>query len=127
MIQPRWLSVDEGLRLHDIQILRYGGQPGIRDRGLLESAVLRPRNKHYYEQLEDIIDLAAEYAVAISGNHPFFDGNKRTALHAMAVFLELNGLSLQAPEVEATSAMLRLAADPSSENEMREWLRRWVV
>lgn len=124
---PRWLSVKEVLRLHDIQIRRYGGQPGIRDPGLLESAVLRPRNKHHYDNVEDIVELAADYAVAISGNHPFLDGNKRTAFYAMAVFLELNGLSLKAPEAEATRAMLQLAADASKEKHFREWLQHWVL
>jgi death-on-curing protein len=77
MIQPRWLTIDEVLRLHEIQILTYGGQAAIRDPGLLEAAVLRPQNKHYYEQVQDIVQWAATYAVAISANHPFFDGDKR--------------------------------------------------
>lgn len=127
MIQPRWLSLDHVLRLHDIQILKYGGQPGIRDHGLLESAVFRPRNKHSYEHTEDMVDLAAIYAIAISGNHPFFDGNKRTAFYAMAVFLEINGLPLKAPETDASRAILDLAAGNLSENDFREWVRRWVV
>jgi death on curing protein len=125
--EPRWLSVEEVARLHDIQIQRYGGQPGVRDRGLLESAVLRPRNKHHYEGATDLVELAASYAAAISGNHPFFDGNKRTAFFTMAVFLEINGLQLKAPESEATRAMLELAADSSSEGRFRDWLRAWVV
>jgi death-on-curing protein len=78
MTEPRWLSVDEVLRLHDIQIRRYGGQPGVRDQGLLESAVLRARNRHHYDAVQDIVELGAAYAVAISANHPFFDGNQRT-------------------------------------------------
>jgi death-on-curing protein len=127
MTQPRWLSVEEIIRLHEIQIHRYGGQPGIRDEGLLESAVLRPRNKHHYDRVDDLIELAAIYAEAISANHPFFDGNKRTAFFAMAVFLELNGLPLKAPEPEATSAMLRLAADTAFAPKFREWVRRWVL
>jgi death on curing protein len=66
------------------------------------------------------------YAIAISGNHPFFDGNKRTAFYAMAVFLELNGLPLSAPENEATNAMLSLAAETSGEKQFSEWVRLWV-
>ena len=126
MILPRWLSVSEILRLHEIQIRTYGGQPGIRDEGLLESAVMRPRLKHHYEQTENIVDLAVSYAVAISGNHPFLDGNKRTAFHAMAVFLELHGLPLHAPPDAATEAMLALAAGALSEKELQNWVMRWV-
>jgi death on curing protein len=88
---------------------------------------LRPRNKHYYEGAEDIVELAAAYAVAISGNHPFLNGNKRTAFYAMAVFLHLNSLPLKAPEKEAARAMLELAAETSGEKQFREWLRHWVV
>lgn len=78
MTEPRWLTVDEVLRLHGIQIRRYGGEPSIRDQGLLESAVLRPQNKYHYAGLEDLIKLAGSYAASTSGNHPFFDGNKQT-------------------------------------------------
>jgi death-on-curing protein len=126
VIQPRWLSVGEVLRLHEIQIQRYGGQPGIRDNGLLESAVMRPQHKHHYQQTESVIELAVTYAVAISGNHPFFDGNKRTAFYAMAVFLELHSLRLSAPEDEATHVMLKLAAGELSEQQLNEWVLRWV-
>lgn len=123
MIRPRWLSVDEVLRLHDIQIQRYGGNAGIRDAGLLESAVLRPQNKHYCASVEDVVTLAAEYAIGISGNHRFIDGNKRTAFYAMAVFLELNGLPLKATDADATRVMLGLAAKTLDETHFREWLR----
>jgi len=94
--------------------------------GLLESAVMRPQNKHHYEPTESIVDLAVSYAVGISGNHPFLDGNKRTAFHAMAVFLELHGLPLHAPPDEATETMLALAAGSLSENELQNWVTRWV-
>ena len=127
MIQPRWLSVDQVLRLHDIQIRRFGGQPGVRDYGLLESAVLRPRNQHHYEGIEDIVHLAATYAIAISANHPFFDGNKRTAFYALAVFLEMHDLPLKAPEHEATRAVMELAAGNWDEAQFRDWVRRWAV
>lgn len=127
MTQPRWLSVEEVIRLHEIQIHRYGGRSGIRDQGLLESAVLRPRNKHHYDRIDDLIQLATGYAEGISGNHPFFDGNKRTAFFALAVFLELNGLSFRAPEAEATNAMLQLAADKTLAPQFLDWLRRWVL
>ena len=89
--------------------------------------MLRSQNKHYYDRTEDLIELGAAYAEAISGNHPFFDGNKRTAFFAMAVFLELNGLTLKAPEDEATRAMFELASDSTFAGKFHEWLRRWVT
>lgn len=126
MTEPRWLTINEVVRLHEMQIRRYGGQPGIRDQGLLESAVLRPRNKYHYAGVKSLIELAGSCVASISANHPFFDGNKRTAFYAMAVFLELNGVSLRAPEDEATRAMLDLAAGRSSESTFCDWLREWV-
>lgn len=77
--------------------------------------------------VDDLIELGTGYAEGISGNHPFFDGNKRTAFFAMAVFLELNGLPLKAPEPEATNALPRLAADTALASQFREWVRRWVL
>jgi len=125
--EPRWLSVEEILRLHEIQIQRYGGRPGVRDEGLLESAVLRPRNQLHYDPVANVVDLGATYVIALSANHPFFDGNKRTAFYAMAVFLEMNGLPLRASESDATRAMLDLAAGASSPDEFKNWVRRFVL
>ena len=126
MIQPRWLSVSEVLRLHEIQIERYGGRAGIRDRGLLQSAVIRPQNRYHYDGVGEIVELAATYAVAISANHPFFDGNKRTAFYAMAVCLDLHATPLSAPEDSATEAMLKLAASDWDAARFLTWLRDWV-
>lgn len=94
--------------------------------GLLESAVLRPRMKQHYEATGDLADLAAEYAIAISGNHPFLDGNRRTAFFAMAVFLQLNGAPIWMPESEAAAAMQGLAAGTLTEDRFREILRGWT-
>ena len=93
MIEPRWSFIDQVLRLLDIQILRYGGQPGVRGQGLLEFCYLPAAKSAHYEELEDLVGMATTYAVAISGNHPFFDGNKRTAFFAVAFFLEVNGFA----------------------------------
>jgi death on curing protein len=124
---PRWLSVVEVVRLHEIQIHRYGGQTGIRDPALLESAVSRPKNLYYYERMKDPADLVAAYAFSLCRNHPFIDGNKRTAFFAMAVFLELNGLSLRAPQGEATQVMLSVAAAQLTEIQLCALVRKSAV
>lgn len=126
MTEPRWLTVDEVRRLHALQIDECGGSPGIRDAGLLESAVLRPRQRYHYGELKTIVDLAVAYATALSGNHPFVDGNKRVAFHAMLVFLRLHGLALKATAGEATEMMLALASGRASEAELSAWVRSRV-
>lgn len=125
MTEPRWLTLEEVRRLHTLQIDEFGGTPGIRDIGLLESAVLRPHQRYYGER-KTIVDLAVAYATALSGNHPFVDGNKRVAFHAMLVFLRLHGLTLKATAGEATERMLALAAGRASETELTAWVRSRV-
>ncbi len=98
----------------------------MRDRGLLESALQRPANRFHYEGAEDLCDLAATYAAAISGNHPFADGNKRAAFQAMTLFLRLNGLSLKVDQGEAAAAIYSLAAGELDIDRLAEWLRRNV-
>lgn len=117
-----WLSRQVVVSLHDLMIARYGGSDGIRDKGLLESALARPLNLASYGD-PDTADLAALYAVAIARNHPFIDGNKRTAFSALTLFLALNGLELEAPEVEAVTIMLRLAANDISDEDFTAWVR----
>lgn len=124
MTEPRWLSVAEISRLHRLQIHFFGGSPGTRDAGLLESAAVRPRQRYHYGELAAIPELAAAYAVALSANHPFIDGNKRVAFHSLLVFLRLNGLVLRVQEQEATNQMLALAAGQSSEDSLIKWLRQ---
>lgn len=117
-----WLSRQVVVSLHDLMIARYGGSDGIRDKGLLESALARPLNLASYGD-PDTADLAALYAVAIARNHPFIDGNKRTAFSALTLLLALNGLELEAPEVEAVTIMLRLAANDISDEDFTAWVR----
>ncbi len=117
-----WLSRQVVVSLHDLMIARYGGSDGVRDEGLLESALARPLNLASYGD-PDTADLAAFYAVAIARNHPFIDGNKRTAFSALTLFLALNGLELEAPEVEAVTIMLRLAANDISDEDFTAWVR----
>jgi death-on-curing protein len=121
--EPRWLTVEEVVRLHVLQIAAFGGAPGIRDAGLLESAVMRPRQRYHYGQLNTIADIAAAYAAAISANHPFFDGNKRVAFHAMLIFLRLHGLTLKSPAEEATGEILALAAGEIAQEDFAMWVR----
>lgn len=119
-----WEWIDAGLLLavHDVQIAEHGGGEGLRDAGLLESALARPVNLAAYGQ-PDVADLAAAYGFGIAKNHPFVDGNKRTAFVAMELFLDLNGYELTAGDAEALPVMLALAAGDLSETALAEWVR----
>lgn len=121
-----WLAPDDVIAFHAEQIAQFGGQPGIRDRGLLESALGRPRHRAAYSR-STVFELAAAYAFGIARNHPFIDGNKRTALVCAFTFLELNGWEVRAPEAEAVIALLELAAGTMPESEMAAWLKRHSV
>lgn len=109
--------------MHATMIAEHGGRPGIRDVGLLSSALARPRNQRAYGSSSTLFDLAAGYGVAIVMKHQFIDGNKRLALMVMYVFLQLNGYHLDAPEVEAVDVMLRLAAGELEEKRLSQWLK----
>ncbi len=117
-----WLSRQLILAIHDEQLAEHGGALGIRDEGLLESALARPLNRAGYGD-PDIAELGALYAIAITRNHPFLDGNKRTAFAALFIFLSLNGMEFEPPEVDATMAVLRLAAGEMSDDEFIRWVR----
>jgi len=119
--KPRWISLKEVLVIHERQLARFGGAAGIRDQGMLESALSRPVNKWEYERA-DIVDLAAAYAFGIARNHPFVDGNKRVAFLAMATFLRLNGLRLAPSQEAATAAMLALASGEIDEAGFARWI-----
>ena len=108
--------------MHDMQLAEHGGLTGVRDTGLLESALARPRNLDSYGSA-DIHTLAAACAFGIVRNHPYIDGNKRTAFLAAYTFLRLNGAELQASEVSATQTMLALAAGEIGEDDFAAWLR----
>ena len=122
MNEPIWLTVRDVVALHDEQLAIFGGPEGIRDLGLLESAVARPINRWNYGT-SDMAELAASYAFGIAKNHPFVDGNKRAAFAALIVFLRLNGVPF-APEVgAATAAMIDLAAGEVAEEGLARWIR----
>jgi len=124
--EPAWLDIDIVLDFHAEQLALFGGADGIRDLGLLESALARPRNKLAYGE-KSIPVLAAAYGFGIAQNHPFIDGNKRTALASMIVFLGLNGLDLDAPQEAATAMILSLAAGEIDEDILAQWLADHVI
>ena len=123
MTEPVWLAKEALLLLHRESLRQFGGADGIRDEGLLDSALARPLNRFAYEEERDLCRLAAAYAKGIAQNHPFVDGNKRAALAAAGVFLMLNGVELVAEPGMVTVAMLDLAAGEMSEAEFAAWLR----
>ena len=117
-----WLSHQLILAIHDEQLAEHGGALGVRDEGLLESALARPLNRAGYGE-PDVAELAALYAIAIARNHPFVDGNKRTAFAALFTFLAFNGMVFEPSEVDATMAVLRLAAGEIDDEEFTAWVR----
>jgi len=122
MSEPIWLDVDEIIDMHAEQLAIFGGPEGVRDRGLLESAVLRPVNQWHYRQT-DMAALAAAYAFGLARNHAFVDGNKRIAFHAMMVFLRGNGIEFSPDPAHATEMILALAAGEVSEESLTRWIR----
>ncbi|HTI70759.1 MAG TPA: type II toxin-antitoxin system death-on-curing family toxin [Candidatus Limnocylindria bacterium] len=122
MIEPLWLDIPAVLAIHDCLLAEHGGASGIRDLGLLESAIEKPRHLFAYGH-PSLFDLAASYAFGLAKNHAFIDGNKRTAFVVAVVFLDTNGCELRAGEVDATLAMLALAASEMTEPEMAGWFR----
>jgi death-on-curing protein len=125
--EPVWLDRRIVEALHEQLIQEYGGTAGIRDAGLLESALGRPRNKWGYEEDFDLSLLAASYAYGLARNHPFVDGNKRIAATAVGVFLGLNGLELEAPEPELVSAILAITTAEWTEDELAAWIRDHTI
>jgi death-on-curing protein len=122
MSEPIWLDVDEVIDMHAEQLAIFGGPGGVRDRGLLESAILRPVNQWHYGQT-DMAALAAAYAYGLARNRAFVDGNKRIAFHAMMVFLRLNGIAFAPDPAHASAIILSLAAGEVSEESLTRWIR----
>lgn len=123
MTEPLWVAKEALLLLHKESLRRFGGADGLRDDGLLDSALTRPLNRFLDEQEGDPCRLAAAYAAGIAKNHPFIDGNKRAAFAAAGVFLTLNGRDLVAEPAMATVAVLDLAAGQMTDEEFALWLR----
>lgn len=123
MKEPVWIREIEVLSFHAQQIALFGGSDGMRDRDLLDSALARPKNLYAYAvHAVTMAELAAAYAVGISSNHPFVDGNKRTAMQVAFVFLEFNGYPVTASQEEACLTFLNLAAGEMTEEELALWL-----
>ena len=122
----RWLKIDRVVAIHKRQIAEHGGQDGVRDIGLLESALARPQNMQAYEPEADLARLAAAYAFGIVKNHPFLDGNKRTGYVVMETFLIRNGARLEAAVADKYVTFLSLAEGSISEEELAAWLRERV-
>ena len=126
----RWVSKQALVLLHGESLATHGGREGMRDEGLLDSALMRPKNILAYADADnppDAAALAASYGVGLAKNHPFVDGNKRAAFLAVGLFLYLNGLRLQATQTDATLTMLAVAAGDITEEAFAAWLREHAV
>ncbi len=123
MSEPIWLTGAQILDIHSEQLAMFGGGDGIRDEGLLESALMRPQNQWHYGTA-DLAALAADYAFGIAKNHPFIDGNKRVSFAAMMVFLRINKVPFRPGSTEATAIMLNLAAGEIVEQDLIDWMKR---
>jgi len=119
---PKWLTYEQVVAIHSRQLRRFGGSAGLRDDGLLRSALERPVNKWHYEQAELAV-LAAAYAFGLAKNHAFVDGNKRIAFMTMMIFLRRNGIRFAPDQAHATKMMLALAAGEVSEASLARWIR----
>ncbi len=119
---PRWLTRGMVLALHDEQLERFGGGRGLRDEGLLDSALARAKNRHAYEPNATLFQLAADYGYGIVRNHPFVDGNKRTGVISVAVFLSLNGYAFDPDQMDEVRTILALAAGEVDEEDLARWI-----
>jgi death-on-curing protein len=126
MAEPFWLDRAMLLDLYEDVVAVSGGTFGVRDEGLMDSALVRPMNRMAYEGVTDLLNLAATYAIGISANHPFIDGNKRVAFMAMGQFLNDNGLDLVADQDDATATMLSVARGELTIEQLAAWLRTRV-
>lgn len=120
--EPRWITYEQAIAIHSKQLRRFGGAPGLRDEGMLRSALERPINKWRYEQSE-LAELAAAYAFGLAKNHAFVDGNKRIAFMSMMSFLLKNGVAFAPEPAHATAMILSLAAGEVSEDSLTRWIR----
>lgn len=122
MTEIVWLLRETVLAMHEEQLSEHGGGTGVRDHGLLESALMRPQQLAHYGKA-DIAQLAAAYGFGLAKNHPFVDGNKRVAFAVTETFLALNGVMLTAKDEDCVTTMLQLASGEIDENEFADWIR----
>ena len=121
MNEPLWISEEIVRVIHQDQIHQHGGSLGFRDENLLAASLARPRHLLAYSQ-PNLFDLAAAYGYGLAKNHPFIDGNKRTAFAVMATFLLVNGYLLEVPEMEVVQMMERLVTDQENQESLAQWL-----
>jgi death-on-curing protein len=121
--EPVWIEEPDALAIHDRLLADHGGLAGLRDEGLLQSALARPRQHHAYADSPEVVEMAALYTAGLVRNHPFVDGNKRAGLVVGILFLELNGFRFIASEEDATQAVLSLASGTLDEAAYTAWLR----
>ena len=124
MSEPRWLTADMVKAMHAENLAIFGGSAGVRDEGLLESALGRAQQLYHYGDDPTLFDLAAAYCAGISGNHPFVDGNKRAAVSTARVFLFLNGQRFRPEEASIVTVILALAAGEADEVALAAWMER---
>ena len=124
--EPFWIEERDVLAIHGRLLALHGGATGLRDLGLLRSALARPRQHDAYAEASDVVEMAALYTAGILRNHPFVDGNKRTGFVIGVLFLELHGFDLKASEADATQAVMALAAGRLDEAAYTAWLRENV-
>lgn len=122
MKEPRWVAYDVVLAIHEAQLAEHGGSPGIRDQGLLDSALAVPKNLYTYSENATLAQLAASYTIGLAKNHDFIDGNKRTAWVVCAVFLELNRIPVAADQASVVTMMLGVASGTITEEKFTQWL-----
>lgn len=123
-IEARWISKKALLLLHEESLVTFGGASGLRDEGLLDSALARPQNTHTYNPASTLADLAASYAFGLAKNHAFVDGNKRAAFLSIGMFLAINGLKLIAEQLDAIQTILAVAAGELDEQGLAAWIHR---
>ena len=122
MNEPKWFTCEQAIAAYSLQLRRFGGAQGLRDEGLLRSALERPRNKWHYEGAE-LPELAAVYAFGLIKNHAFVDGNKRIAFISMVAFLRMNGIAFKPDQAQSTAIILAVAAGEVSEQSLARWIR----
>ena len=120
--QPVWISKKALLLLHELSLSQFGGAPGLRDDGLLDSALGRAQNLHLYNTKATVAELAASYGFGLARNHAFIDGNKRAAFLAIGMFLAINGRRLKVNQIDAFQAMLALARGELDETGLARWI-----
>jgi death-on-curing protein len=121
-LEPKWISKHALLLLHEESLAEFGGSRGLRDEGLLDSALARPRNRLIYHPDSTIAELAASYAFGVVKNHAFVDGNKRAAFLCIGLFLAINGYRLKADQVDAIRTVLALASGDLDEAALSSWI-----